>query len=140
MTCSSGCTGPSNSGAQVVTDGDNSYASGVDTRCVDNELCTFVTVTTTTSTNAYALKAIYDGGATVAYLGHDGLALGMFDNVTSGSKWSISRAADTNNSWTMQSLVPLDSGESFLSSNGSSLQMVSTADTANERWSIAGLS
>merc|ERR1712008_492738 len=120
------CTGSAKTTSKVVADGDANSGDLADTRCFNMATCTIKPVTTTTTTTVYILQAIYADGA--AYLGHNGLALGMYANVTTGTKWSIKNVGQSN--CTLQAVLALDSGEAFLSSNGSALWMVSSADTA----------
>jgi len=128
------CTGPTKTTSKIVADGDANSDDLANTRCFNGATC-MIKPDTTTTTTVYTLQAIYADGA--AYLGHNGLALGMYENVTTGTKWSIKGIGQTN--CTLQVVAALESGESFLSSNGSALRMVSSANTANEKWTIAGL-
>jgi hypothetical protein len=132
MVCSD-CTGTKTT-SKIVVDGDANSANFANTRCFNGASC-MIKPDTTTTTTVYTLQASYADGA--AYLGHNGLALGMYENVTTGTKWSIKGIGQTN--CTLQVVAALESGESFLSSNGSALRMVSSANTANEKWTIAGL-
>jgi len=132
------CTGTSWSADDIVVDGNND-GMGPDTWCHNGAACTLVATgfsPTTTTTSVYVLQAVYLNGGS-SYLGHNGLAVGVFENVTTGTKWSLIGIGTTN--CTLQAVAPMESGDSFLSSNGTGLYMVSAADTDNERWTIAGL-
>jgi len=138
MECSD-CTSSQNSTAKLVVDGNDDGADD-ETWCHNMALCKIVKAetTTTTTTTVYTLQAIY--GGELPYLGHNGLALGLQVNATVGVKWKVKRVAQIDGSWTctLQAVVQFDSGESYLSSDDSGFQMVSSADTANETWMIEG--
>jgi len=144
MTCSAGCTGTSRETTKLVVDlGDDSevYAS---TRCFLGATCSMDVsqLGTTTSTTVYTLQTNNGSAAhDWPYLGHNGLALGMQTTATAGAKWKIERVNGSGNSsmCTLQAAAPQDTGERYLSSNGSTLQMVSTPATINEQWMIDGL-
>jgi len=139
MECSD-CNGTTTTAGRIEFDGDNDDITHADTHCFGGTLCTIVQLKTTTTTTIYILRPEYDNDASSSYFGHNGLAVGMQVNVTSGTKWSIQSVGEINNSrvCTLQAVTPQDSGASYLSSNGSAVLMVSTADTVNEKWTIAG--
>merc|ERR1719492_547258 len=92
---------------------------------------------TTPTTTIYTLQT--NNGSTPhswLYFGHNGLAFGMQTTATAGAKWKIERVGGSgNSSWfTVQAAAPKDTGERYLSSNGSTLQMVSPPATVNEKW------
>jgi len=146
MICSD-CTGSQKNTSKIAVDGNADASNMADTLCLNMATCTIVKLSTTSTTTVYILQALQDVngqaiyGDGALYLGHNGLALGMQANVTTGTKWWIKTGGEISNTrfCTLQSVTPQDSGESFLSNNGSVLRMVSTDDTAYEKWTIAGL-
>merc|ERR1712008_74665 len=140
MMCSVGCTGLSRSTAKVVVDLGSNSGSYASTRCFAGATC-IMEIGTTTTTTVYTLQA-NNGSAphNWTYFGHNGLALGMQTTATAGAKWKIKRVGGSgNSSWcTLQAAAPQDTGERYLSSNGSNLQMVSNPASVNEKWMIDG--